>query len=216
MAVFIPEEQTNFPSVELADKDGLLAMGGSLSFERLMNAYKNGIFPWYNDGEPACWYSPDPRFVLFPSNIKISHSMKGIFKNSEFKFSVDHDFTGVIKSCRNAKRKDEPGTWISDEIEIAYINLFERGLAHSAETWKNNKLIGGLYGVKLGSVFFGESMFASESNASKFAFINYVKFLEKQGIQLIDCQVYTAHLESLGAEFISRKEFTVLLKKLIH
>lgn len=215
MAFFIPEEQLNFPPVELADADGLLAIGGSLSFERLMNAYKNGIFPWYNEGEPACWYSPDPRFVLFPSSIKVSHSMKGIFKKNEFKFSVDNDFAGVIKNCRQAKRNGEPGTWISDEIEKAYINLFEKGLAHSTETWRNNKLVGGLYGVQMGSVFFGESMFASESNASKFAFINYVKFLEKQGVKLIDCQVYTSHLESLGAEFISRKEFTDLLKKLI-
>ncbi len=215
MAFFIPEEQTNFPQVELADADGLLAIGGSLSFERLVNAYKNGIFPWYNEGEPACWYSPDPRFILLPSSIKVSHSMKGVLKKNEFKFSVDQDFAGVIKSCRKAKRSGEPGTWITDEIEDAYINLFKKGLAHSAETWRNNKLIGGLYGVQMGSVFFGESMFASESNASKFAFINYVKFLEKQGVKLIDCQVYTAHLESLGAEFISRKEFINLLETLI-
>ncbi len=215
MAFFIPEEQTNFPPVELADADGLLAIGGSLSFERLINAYQNGIFPWYNEGEPACWYSPDPRFVLFPAKLKVSHSMKVIFKKNELKFSVDKDFTGVIRNCREAKRKGEPGTWISDEIEDAYINLFKKGFAHSAEAWKNNKLVGGLYGVQMDNVFFGESMFASESNASKFAFINYVKVLEKQGVKLIDCQVYTPHLESLGAEFISRKEFTNLLNRLI-
>ncbi len=215
MAFFIPEEQINFPPVELADADGLLAIGGSLSLERLLSAYKKGIFPWYNEGEPACWYSPDPRFVLFPSRIKVSHSMKAVFKKNEFTFSVDHDFTGVIKGCRKAKRKDEQGTWISDEIENAYINLFENGLAHSAEAWRGNELAGGLYGVKMGNVFFGESMFASQSNASKFAFINYVKVLEKQGARLVDCQVYTPHLESLGAEFISRKDFTDLLKKLI-
>lgn len=204
-----------FPSVEQADADGLLAIGGSPSFERLLNAYKNGIFPWYNEGEPSCWYSPDPRFVLFPSRLKVSRSMKPLLKKNEFKFSIDQDFAGVIKNCREVKRNGEPGTWISDEIEEAYINLFKKGLAHSGETWKNNELIGGLYGVQLGSVFFGESMFASESNASKFAFINYVKFLENKGVQLIDCQVYTAHLESLGAEFISRKEFINLLKTLI-
>ncbi|MDQ6761017.1 MAG: leucyl/phenylalanyl-tRNA--protein transferase [Bacteroidota bacterium] len=215
MAFFIPEEQTNFPPVELADADGLLAIGGSLSFERLINAYKNGIFPWYNEGEPACWYSPDPRFVLFPSKLKVSHSMKAVLKKNEFTFSIDLDFADVIRNCRKAKRKSEPGTWISDEIEHAYTDLFKKGFAHSAETWKNNKLIGGLYGVQMDSVFFGESMFASESNASKFAFINYVKTLEKQGVKLVDCQVYTAHLESLGAEFISRKEFISLLKKLI-
>lgn len=215
MAFFIPGGQTNFPSVELADADGLLAVGGNLSFERLLNAYKNGIFPWYNEGDPPCWYSPDPRFVLFPSRLQVSHSMKPVLKKNEFKFSIDQDFAGVIKNCRKAKRNGEPGTWISNEIEDAYTNLFKKGFAHSGETWKNNELVGGLYGVQLGSVFFGESMFASESNASKFAFINYVKLLEKQGVKLIDCQVYTAHLESLGAEFISRKEFIRLLKKLI-
>ena len=215
MAFFIPEEETNFPSVDLADADGLLAIGGSLSFERLMNAYKKGIFPWYSEGEPACWYSPDPRFILFPSKIKVSRSMKGVLKKREFMFSIDKDFAGVIKSCRKVKRKGEPGTWISNEIEDAYIDLFKKGVAHSAETWKNNELIGGLYGVQMGSVFFGESMFASESNASKFAFINYVKFLEKQGVKLIDCQVYTPHLESLGAEFIARKKFTKFLEELI-
>lgn len=215
MAVFIPEGQINFPSVEHADADGLLAVGGSPSFERLLNAYKNGIFPWYNEGEPSCWYSPDPRFVLFPSRLRVSHSMKTVLQKNQFKFSIDQDFAGVIKNCRKAKRSGEPGTWISDEIEKAYINLFEKGLAHSGESWKNSELVGGLYGVQLGKAFFGESMFASESNASKFALINYVKFLENEGVKLIDCQVYTAHLESLGAEFISRKEFIKLLETLI-
>ncbi len=215
MAFFIPEYQENFPSVELADEDGLLAIGGSLSIKRLKNAYQNGIFPWYNEHEPACWYCPDPRFVLFPSKVKISHSMKAVLQKKEFTFSVDHDFTGVLKGCRMAKRNGEPGTWISDDIEKAYTQLFNEGVAHSAEAWKNKVLAGGLYGVQMGKVFFGESMFALENNASKFAFINYVKELEEQGVMLIDCQVYTPHLESLGAEFITRKEFINLLGKLI-
>ncbi|MGH2648738.1 MAG: leucyl/phenylalanyl-tRNA--protein transferase [Ginsengibacter sp.] len=162
-----------------------------------------------------CWYCPDPRFVLFPENLKISNTMKPFFKNNIFKFSVNKAFSEVIKSCRLSKRKGDPGTWITDEIENAYINLFEKGFAHSAEAWHNEKLVGGLYGVQLGKVFFGESMFATESNASKFAFIKFVRSIQKKGIEIIDCQVYTQHLESLGAGFIPRKDFTFLLNKLI-
>lgn len=215
MPYFIPDEQNSFPSVELADEDGLLAIGGKLTFETLNNAYRKGIFPWYNEGEPVCWYCPDPRFVLLPANLKVSHSMKSILKNKTFTFSIDKAFTDVIKSCRLAKRKDDPGTWITDEIEDAYTMLYRKGIAHSAEAWKNDRLVGGLYGVQLGKIFFGESMFTKESNAGKFAFIQYVTLLEKKGIELIDCQVYTSHLESLGAGFISRKSFTNLLETLI-
>ena len=205
-----------FPEINQADKNGLLAIGGNLSFGTLINAYKKGIFPWYNPGEIIQWYSPDPRFVLFPDKIKISHSMRNVLNKHLFKFSVDKAFAQVIHHCRIAKRNEVPGTWISDEIEIAYNNLFEKGFAHSAEAWQNNELVGGLYGVLISKVFFGESMFANKSNASKFAFINWIKVLEKNSIELIDCQVYTPHLESLGAEFISRKEFNAILKKLIH
>ena len=205
----------DFPEINSADENGLLAIGGNLSFGTLINAYKKGIFPWYNPGETIQWYSPDPRFVLFPNKIKIGHSMRNVLNKHLFKFTMDKAFPQVIHHCRTAKRNDDPGTWISDEIEIAYNNLFQKGFAHSAEAWQNNELVGGLYGVLIGQVFFGESMFANKSNASKFAFINWVKVLEKNGIELIDCQVYTSHLESLGAEFISRKEFNVLLKKLI-
>ncbi len=215
MPFILTGEQNNFPSVELADHDGLLAIGGTLTFERLNNAYRHGIFPWYNEDEPVCWYCPDPRFVLFPKRIKVSQSMKKVLKNTTFQFSVDKAFADVIKNCRTAKRKDNPGTWITNEIEEAYTVLFQKGMTHSAEAWKDNKLVGGLYGVQIGKVFFGESMFSLESNASKFAFINYVTKLEKEGIELIDCQVYTPHLQSLGAEFISRNAFTNLLKKLI-
>jgi leucyl/phenylalanyl-tRNA--protein transferase len=205
----------DFPEINSADENGLLAIGGNLSFGTLINAYKKGIFPWYNPGETIQWYSPDPRFVLFPNKIKIGHSMRNVLNKHLFKFTMDKAFTQVIHHCRIAKRNDDPGTWISDEIEIAYNNLFQKGFAHSAEAWQNNELVGGLYGVLIGQVFFGESMFANKSNASKFAFINWVKVLEKNDIELIDCQVYTSHLESLGAELISRKEFNVLLKKLI-
>lgn len=210
------EEATyDFPDVKIADENGLLAVGGNLSFGTLMNAYKKGIFPWYNPGEIIQWFSPDPRFVLFPGNLIISHSMRNVLNKHLFKFSVDKAFPQVIKNCRKARRSGDPGTWISNEIENAYIDLFEKGFAHSAEAWQNNELVGGLYGVLIGKVFFGESMFAKESNASKFAFIHWVKILKKNGIELIDCQIYTQHLESLGAEFISREEFNGLLKKWI-
>ncbi|HEY5369524.1 MAG TPA: leucyl/phenylalanyl-tRNA--protein transferase [Hanamia sp.] len=205
----------DFPDLNTPDENGLLAVGGNLSFGTLMNAYTKGIFPWYNPGEVVQWFSPDPRFVLFPDNIKVSHSMRNVLNKHLFKFTVDKAFTQVVHHCRMAKRSNEAGTWISDEIENAYINLFEKGFAHSAEAWQNNELAGGLYGVLIGKVFFGESMFANQSNASKFAFIKWVEVLKKNGIELIDCQVYTPHLESLGAEFISREEFNALLKKWI-
>jgi leucyl/phenylalanyl-tRNA--protein transferase len=215
MPFFITGEHSDFPSVELADQDGLLAIGGKLTFERLIDAYQKGIFPWNNVDEPVCWYCPDPRFILFPENLRVSHSMRSIINKKKFTFSINSAFTEVIKNCRVANRKDEGGTWITDEIEDAYTMLFIKGLAHSAEAWLENKLVGGLYGVQMGKVFFGESMFAHESNASKFAFINYVRAMEENGIELIDCQVYTSHLGSLGAELIPRKKFTRLLERLI-
>ncbi len=215
MPLYLPSDQNNFPDVSFADADGLLAFGSNLSIETLLIAYRKGIFPWYNEHEPICWHSPDPRFILFPQNLKVSTSMKQLFKNNIFNFSIDKAFAEVIKNCRLSKRKVEAGTWITDEIEEAYTLLFKKGFAHSAETWHNEKLVGGVYGVQLGKVFFGESMFANESNASKFAFIKYVNYMQQKGVELIDCQMYTPHLESLGAEFISRKNFTSLLNKLI-
>ncbi len=201
--------------MNITDENGLVAVGGNLSFGTLMNAYKKGIFPWYHPGEIIQWFSPDPRFVLFPGKIKISHSMRNVLNKNLFKFTADRAFMQVIKNCRIAKRSGDPGTWISEEIEDAYTDLFEKGFAHSAEAWQNNELVGGLYGVLIGKVFFGESMFAKKSNASKFAFIKLVEVLKKNEIELIDCQVYTSHLESLGAEFISREEFNGLMKKWI-
>jgi leucyl/phenylalanyl-tRNA--protein transferase len=215
MAVFLHPNTDSFPDVELAGNHGLLAIGGNLLMNTLLNAYKKGIFPWYNEDEPICWYCPDPRFVLFPDKIKISKSMKQVINKKEFTFSIDTNFSEVIRGCRLAKRKGDPGTWITDDIENAYTTLFENGYAHSAEVWHDKKIVGGLYGLQLGKVFFGESMFANESNASKFAFIKCVGALQKKGVEIIDCQVYTPHLESLGAEFIPRREFTHLLNTLI-
>jgi leucyl/phenylalanyl-tRNA--protein transferase len=205
----------DFPEINSADENGLLAVGGNLSFGTLMNAYTKGVFPWYSPGEIIQWFSPDPRFVLFPDKIKVSHSMRNVLNQHLFKFTVNKAFAQVIQHCRIAKRPNDTGTWISDEIENAYVNLFKKGFAHSAEAWQNNELVGGLYGVLIGKVFFGESMFANKSNASKFAFINWVNVLKKNGIALIDCQVYTPHLQSLGAEFISREAFNGLLKNWI-
>ena len=205
----------DFPDTLPVNESGLIAVGGNLSFGTLLDAYKKGIFPWYNPGEIIQWFSPDPRFVLFPQKIKISHSMRNVFNKRLFSFTIDKAFPAVIQNCRKIKRAPGNGTWISDDIELAYNNLFQKGFAHSAEAWQNNELAGGLYGVLIGKVFFGESMFANKSNASKFAFINWVNLLQKNGIELIDCQIHTRHLESLGAEFISRKEFKKLLHKLI-
>ena len=214
MPIFLQKESSEFPPVDSADEDGLLAFGSNLDVNTLLKAYHRGIFPWFNDGDFFYWYSPDPRFVLFPQNLKISHSMRNVLNKNTFHFRVDSDFKAMIQNCRTAKRKDNPGSWISDEFENAYTNLFELGFAHSAEAWENNELVGGLYGVLLGKVFFGESMFSNISNASKFALIRWTELLQKNGISLIDCQVHTEHLESLGAGLISRKEFSSLVTKL--
>ena len=200
-----------FPPLAMADDDGLLAIGGDLSTERLLLAYRTGIFPWYNEMEPICWWSPDPRFVLYPADLKISSSMKTILQNGKYRFTINRAFTQVIQNCKSITRKDQEGTWISPAMQKAYSLLHELGYAHSAETWMDGKLVGGLYGIRLGNLFFGESMFNVKPNASKFAFINYVQQLQKEHVQLIDCQLHTAHLESLGAKMISRKLFTDIL-----
>ncbi|HVX48579.1 MAG TPA: leucyl/phenylalanyl-tRNA--protein transferase, partial [Chitinophagaceae bacterium] len=181
---------------------------------RLLMAYKKGIFPWY-DGKVPLWWCPDPRFVLFPEELKISKSMQQLFKRGTFAFTVNNDFESVIHNCKTAERAGQDGTWITDDVERAYINLHRLGYAHSAEVWKDGALAGGLYGVRLGKVFFGESMFSLVSNASKYAFIQYAKQLQGEGVSLIDCQVYTAHLESLGARMIERKDFITLLNNLV-
>lgn len=214
MPIFAIEKEPFFPPVHLAEPDGLLAMGGDLSPERLLLAYKSGIFPWY-EGNTILWWCPHPRFVLFPEEFKMSKSLKTVLNKNAFEFTVNKAFAQVIHHCKEIKRPGQQGTWITDEVEKAYCKMHELGHAHSAEVWKDGKLAGGLYGIKMGKVFFGESMFSKETNASRYGFTNYVQQLKKEGIELIDCQVYTAYLESFGARMIDRKKFIALLRELI-
>lgn len=202
-----------FPPPESADEEGMLAIGGDLSPERLLAAYRLGIFPWY-EGDIPVWWNPDPRFVLLPNNLKISHSMKPILKKGLFNFTKNICFEQVIRNCMQVPRHGQDGTWINEDVVSAYTNLHVMGKVHSYETWQNNELVGGFYGLKLGKVFFGESMFSKVPNASKAAFVTAVLEMQKEGIELIDCQVYTPHLESLGASMVSRNTFLNLLKKL--
>lgn len=213
MPVFILNNSIQMPSPELAEEDGLLAIGGDLSSERLINAYKMGIFPWFNQGEEILWWSPDPRMVLFPSELKISKSMKQLLKKEKFELSFNKNFEEVISSCSSISRKGQDGTWISNEMKAAYCELNRLGIAKSVEVWNDNELVGGLYGLEIGSVFFGESMFSLESNASKFGFIKWVENLRKRGFVMIDCQQDTPHLRSLGAKTIERSTFLSLLRK---
>lgn len=213
MSLFILNHELVFPPVQLAEHDGLLAVGGDLSTERLLLAYRQGIFPWY-EGRHILWWCPDPRFVLFPGELKESKSMKQLLKRNVFDFRVDTAFTDVISNCKTISRKEQESTWITEEVRAAYTRLHEAGYAHCAETWYEGQLVGGLYGIRMGRVFFGESMFSKTSNASKYAFIRYVHQLREEGVELIDCQVYTEHLESLGARMIPRDNFISLLDSL--
>jgi leucyl/phenylalanyl-tRNA--protein transferase len=199
--------------VEESTEEGIVAVGGDLSVERLILAYSRGIFPWYSsDRSPILWWSPDPRFVLFTENLIVSKSMRPYFNQNKFKVTWDQNFEDVIKNCQKIDREDQPGTWITSKMLAAYIQLHKKGYAHSVEVWLENELVGGLYGISLGKVFFGESMFAKVSNASKFGFISLVKQLKQKGFLLIDCQQETKHLESLGAAAIKRKDFIEFLK----
>lgn len=209
--MFLLSDELIFPPVDMADEEGLLAIGGDLSTERLLLAYQCGIFPWYSEDEPICWWSPDPRFVLYPPELKISNSMKTVLQNGKYRFTINRAFEQVIQNCKTISRKGQDGTWISPAMQQAYITLYKMGYAHSAETWQEGELVGGLYGIRLGRVFFGESMFSLKTNASKFAFINYVHYLQNENVQLIDCQLHTNHLESLGARMIPRRLFTQIL-----
>jgi len=213
MSLQVLTDKLWFPPVEQSAADGLLAIGGDLSTERLLLAYRSGIFPWYNDDEPPLWWSPDPRFVLFPEELYVSKSMQQLFKRRTFKITMNKAFTEVIRNCGRQKRKGQNGTWITAEIEEAYTQLHKLGYAISVEAWKDHELVGGLYGIRMGKLFFGESMFAKVSNASKYAFIAFVQHLQKEGVVLIDCQVYTEHLESLGARMIDRNVFIELVKE---
>jgi leucyl/phenylalanyl-tRNA--protein transferase len=214
MPLFALEKDLFFPPVHLAEPDGLLAIGGDLSQERLLLAYRNGIFPWY-EGDHILWWCPHPRFVLFPNELKVSKSMQQLLKRQAFTFTVNKAFTAVIDNCKTIERPGQSGTWITPAVKDAYTKLHYAGYAHSAEVWQGDELVGGLYGIRMGKVFFGESMFSKMSNASKYAFISYVQLLKAEGVQLIDCQVYTDHLQSLGARMIDREEFIQLLGKLV-
>ncbi len=212
MPVEISRHTLEFPDTDEADESGLLAIGGDLSIERLKLAYSKGIFPWYEDGMPILWWSPDPRMVLYPEKMIISHSLKQSIKKKQFTVTIDTAFEKVIKNCSKTSRKGEKGTWITRDMQNAYIRLHEAGFAHSAEAWLDGELVGGLYGVALGKAFFGESMFHHVTNASKVAFHHLVDKLASWNFKIIDAQVYTNHLESLGGEMIPRREFIQILE----
>ncbi|MGH8684406.1 MAG: leucyl/phenylalanyl-tRNA--protein transferase [Nitrosospira sp.] len=202
-------------SSALTKPNGLLAVGGDLSPQRLIEAYRHGIFPWFNEGEPILWWSPDPRMVLFPGELKISRSLRKALKKSNYEIRVDSAFSEVMQACAKPRR-EHPGTWIHAGMISAYTALHEMGLAHSVEVWIDGKLMGGLYGVAQGRMFFGESMFSHASDASKIAFVHLVTQLERRGFRMIDCQMKTAHLASLGGREIPRKEFSQRLKELVN
>ena len=200
--------EVDFPSPDRAHESGLLAIGGEVTPEWLLAAYRRGIFPWpWIEDSPMLWWSPDPRFVLYPDELRVSKSLRQRLGSCRFDVRLDTDFAGVMRGCAAAKRADDPGTWITDEMLAGYVALLELGWAHSVESWRDGELVGGLYGVALGGVFFGESMFFRESDASKVAFATLVKQLGAWGFAMIDCQLHTGHLESLGACEVSRAQF---------
>lgn len=200
-----------FPPVSQANRDGVLAIGGDLSPERLLLAYKSGIFPWFEPGDPILWWSPNPRMVLFLEELIVSKSMRNILNRKSFKVTFNQNFREVIAHCQNVKRNGQTGTWITNDMIEAYCNLNKLGIAKSVEVWQNEELVGGLYGIDLGTIFCGESMFSLVSNASKVAFIALVEQLKEKNYKLLDCQVYNPHLESLGCREIKRSEFIAIL-----
>lgn len=207
-------EKLSFPNPEEATAEGLLAIGGDLSMERLLLAYNSGIFPWFEDDQPILWWSPNPRMVLFPEKFKISKSLRKTLKSEKFKITFNQNFADVIKNCATVSRKGEAGTWITQEMQNAYIELHKAGHALSVEVWENDKLVGGLYGIDLPQkkVFCGESMFSLVSDASKVAFYHLSEYVNANNYKFIDCQIYNQHLESLGAEEIGRAEFLWMLE----
>lgn len=210
--IFQLDERIVFPNPELAEEDGLLAIGGDLSTERLLQAYANGIFPWYSEDEPILWFSPHERFVLFPERLNISKSMRKVLNSGVFTVTTNQCFNEVIEACSAAPREGQDGTWITADMKAAYAELHREGYAHSVEVWQDGALVGGLYGISAGDVFCGESMFSRASNASKTALI---WLCQTRKYKLIDCQVYTEHLESMGAVMISREEYIGILHKAI-
>jgi leucyl/phenylalanyl-tRNA--protein transferase len=213
MAIFQLNDTLVFPKPELAEKNGLLAIGGDLSVERLLSAYSQGIFPWFSEGDPPLWWFTDPRLVLFPNEFHVSRRLVRTLRNCEFRTTFDVDFEAVIHSCADVRASKKEGTWISPDMEKAFIALHLAGFAHSVECWLHDELVGGLYGVQIGKVFFGESMFTRKSNASKVALVALVSHLQRQDVQLIDCQMTTDHLISFGAREISGRDFTQFLEK---
>lgn len=213
MPIHVLTDEIAFPSPNLATEEGLLALGGDLSTQRLLEAYRNGIFPWYSEGEPLLWWSPDQRLIIYPSQYKAAKSLRQIINQKRFEVAFDTHFEEVIAACAENPRKDQEGTWITPEMEEAYINLHKAGYAHSVETFENGELVGGLYGVSLGKAFFGESMFFRASNASKVAFHHLVNFCQENNFQLIDAQQDTPHMRRLGGVLVSRKDFLFLLTK---
>jgi len=213
MPVFRLTKDITFPNPELSEEDGLLAVGGDLSLDRLLLAYCNGIFPWYNEGEPILWWCPKPRFIIMPDEIKISKSMKKIIEKNELKVTFNRDFEGVISNCKNIRESNNEETWISDDMKNAYINLFNHDYGMSVETYIGDELVGGLYGVKIGKCFFGESMFSKASNASKIALIKLSEMLRNENFIFIDCQMHTNHLESMGGKYIDWDTYKYLLNK---
>ena len=211
--IWLSKNNTAFPTAENTDENGILALGGDLSPERLLEAYRNGIFPWYNEGEPIIWYCPNPRMVLFFDRLKVSKSLKKTLKKELFTITFNTHFQEVIQACKSIERKEGFGTWITDDMIKAYLNLHKKGIAKSVEVWQNGKLVGGLFGIDLGTVFCGESMFSRVSNASKVGFVYLVEKLKKDQYKLLDCQVYNQHLASLGAEEIDRDLFLKILQK---
>jgi leucyl/phenylalanyl-tRNA--protein transferase len=216
MPVFQLPDEILFPDPLLAEPDGLLAVGGDLCPERLLTAYANGIFPWYSEHEPILWWSPDPRLVLFPQKLIVSRSLQQKIKKNVFSVRMDSNFEQVISACAETERRHEDGTWITDEMKIAYIELHRKGFAHSVETYFNGKLVGGLYGVSLGKAFFGESMFHTMTDASKVALYYLVEKAKEFGFIFIDSQVETTHMVSMGAELIPRKNYLKLLNEAIN
>lgn len=217
MPVFwLNDHEMAFPHPALAEPGGLLAVGGDLTPERLVLAYRNGIFPWFEDEGSFFWYSPDPRFVLFPAELIVRKSMRSIFNQHKFTYTLDTCFEQVIRACALTPREGQDGSWISEAFIEGYTELHRQGLAHSMEVWQEGRLVGGLYGLALGRIFFGESMFAQAPNASKAGFITLVRALEHSGFWLVDCQQHTQHLESLGARGISRELFLEYLAKNVY
>ncbi|MCC6334571.1 MAG: leucyl/phenylalanyl-tRNA--protein transferase [Myxococcales bacterium] len=212
---FLGPDPTRFPPVDATDEDGILAVGGDLSPERLVAAYRRGVFPWYSEGLPILWHCPDPRFVLVPGELHVPKSLRKAMKRGEYRVTLDTAFEQVIDGCAKTKRPGQRGTWITRDMRKAYVKLHGLGLAHSCEAWKGEELMGGLYGVSLGAVFYGESMFARADDASKVAFVTLVEWLAGWGVQLIDCQQQTEHLARFGAAPWPRKKFVEEVARLV-